>query len=250
TAPRRYIRPWYVAYLLLGIVTAGMLPVLLPIIVEGRTHRLATVAYVLGAYNFGLLTSPLWGILAERTRSYRNLFLGSFLVTAGGIVGVLLLRELPSWLLSAFALGAGSGGAATLATFFIVDFTARPEWEARIGWLQGFNAAGQVVGLMLAAAFSAGNGAIALWVCVAILLAAIVVGGIGLPSSKSTHPTGADSQHLHHHLNVRLLAVFPKLSLPSGVDLHFYHLILPGLRELRRAMGTPFGWFLLSWFAM
>src|SRR5215469_5291416 len=203
TAPRRYIRPWYVAYLLLGIVTAGMLPVLLPLIVEARTHRLATVAYVLGAYNFGLLTSPLWGIVAERTRAYRSLFLGSFLVTAGGIVGVLLLRELPFWLVSAFALGAGSGGAATLAMFFIVDFAARAEWEARIGWLQSFNATGQVAGLMLAAAFSAGNGTVALWLCVAILLLAIVVGGIGLPLSKSAHPAGADSEHLHHYLNVR-----------------------------------------------
>ena len=250
TAPRRYIRPWYVAYLLLGIVTAGMLPVLLPLIVEARTHRLATVAYVLGAYNFGLLTSPLSGILAERTKAYRTLFLGSFLVTAAGIVGVLLLRELPLWLVSAFALGAGSGGAATLATFFVVDFAPRAEWEARIGWLQSFNATGQVAGLMLAAAFSTGDGTVALWLCVAIVLLAIVVGGIGLPLSKSAAPASADSQHLHHHLNVRFLAVFPKLSFPSGVDLHFYHLILPGLRELHRTMGTAFGRFLLSWFVL
>jgi hypothetical protein len=38
TAPRCYIRPCYVAYLLLGIVTAGMLPILLPLIVEARTR--------------------------------------------------------------------------------------------------------------------------------------------------------------------------------------------------------------------
>jgi MFS family permease len=250
TAPRRYIRPWYVAYLLLGIVTAGMLPILLPLIIEARTHRLSTVAYVIGAYNFGLLTSPLWGILAERTKAYRGLFLGSFVATAAGIVGVLLLRELPSWLVSAFALGAGSGGAATLATFFIVDFAARAEWEARIGWLQSFNATGQVAGLMLAAAFSARDGALALWLCVAILLLAIVVGGLGLPLSRSAHTDRVASQHLHRHLDVRLLAVFPKLILPSGVDLHFYHLILPGLRELPRAVGTPFGRFLLSWFVL
>jgi MFS family permease len=250
TAPRRYIRPWYLAYLLLGIVTAGMLPVLLPLIVEARTHRLSTVAYVIGAYNFGLLTSPLWGIRAERTKGYRTLFLGSFLVTAAGIVGVLLLRELPSWLVSAFALGAGSGGAATLATFFIVDFAARAEWEARLGWLQGFNATGQVAGLMLAAAFSAADSTIALWVCVAILLLAIVVGGVGLPLSTSAHPAGTAGQQLHRHLNVRALAVFPKLNLPSGVEVHIHQLILPGLRALPRAMHTPFGRFLLSWFVL
>src|SRR6516164_491396 len=160
-APRRYIRPWYLAYLLLGTVTAGLLPVLLPVSVEALSHRLSTVAYVMGAYNFGLITSPLWGVLAERIKAYRTLFLGSFLLTGAGIVGILLFRELPGWLVSAFALGAGSGGAATMATLFIVDFTVRAEWEARIAWLQSFNASGQVVGLILAAAFSGGDTAVA-----------------------------------------------------------------------------------------
>jgi fucose permease len=129
-----------------------MLPVLLPVMVAARSHKLSTVAYVIGAYNFGLLTSPMWGILAERIKAYRRLFLASFVLPATGIIGMLLLRELSSWLVSAFALGAGAGGAATLATFFIVDFAARAEWEARIAWLQCFNATGQVAGLMLAAA--------------------------------------------------------------------------------------------------
>ena len=102
---------------------------------------------------------------------------------------------------------------------------------------------------MLAAAFSAAHSAVALWVCVAILLLAIVVGGIGLPSSQSASPS-SDGQHLHRHLNVRTLAVFPRLNVPCGVEMHFYHLILPGLRELPRAMGTPFGRFLLSWFVL
>jgi MFS family permease len=250
TAPRRYIQPWYLTYLLLGMVTAGLLPVLLPLTVEALSHRLSTVAYVMGAYNFGLLTSPLWGMLAERIKAYRNLFLGSFLLTAAGILGMLLLREPASWLVSAFALGAGSGGAATLATLFIVDFEVQAEWEARIGWLQSFNASGQVVGLMLAAAFSGGDSAVALWVCVAILLLAMAVGGISLPLSKPARPADAASQHPHLLLNMRLLAIFPKLSVPSGVGLHFYHLNLAGLRGLPQAMGTPFGRFLLSWFAL
>src|SRR5262249_48985486 len=201
-------------------------------------------------YNFGLLTSPLWGVLAERINAYRNLFLGSFLVTGAGIVGMLLLEGMPGWLLSAFALGAGSGGAATLATLFIVDFTARGEWEPRIGWLQTFNAVGQVVGLILAAAFSGGDTAVALWICVAILLLAMAVGSVGLPLPKSAQPAGTAVQHLHFHLNVRALAIFPKLSLPSGVDVHFHHLILPGLRALPEAVRTPFGRFLLSWFTL
>ncbi len=249
TTPRRYIRPWYFAYLLLGMVTAGLLPVLLPLTIEARSHRLSTVAYVLGAYNFGLLTCPLWGMLAERTKTYRKLFLGSLLLTAAGIVGIVLPRELPSWLISASALGAGSGGAATLATLFIIDFAVRAEWEARIGWLQCFNASGQVAGLMLAAAFSGGDTVVALWGCVPILLLAIAVGSVGLPS-KSAHVARAADQQPHLRLNVRVLAIFPKLTLPSDVGVHVFHLILPGLRGLPRVMGTPFGRFLLSWFVL
>ena len=90
-APRRYIRPWYVAYLLLGMVTAGLLPVLLPLTIEAYSHSLATVAYVLGAYNFGLLTSPLWGLAAERSKADRPLFLGAFLLAGAGIAALLLL---------------------------------------------------------------------------------------------------------------------------------------------------------------
>ena len=249
TAPRRYIRPWYLAYLLLGIVTAGLLPVLLPLTVEARSHRLSTVAYVMGAYNFGLLASPLWGMLAERLKAYRELFLGSFLITAAGVLGLLLLKELPSWLVSAFALGAGSGGAATLGTLFIVDFTDRAEREARIGWLQSFNASGQVVGLMLAAVFSDADNTVALWLCVAMLLLAMSVGGVGLPLSKWARPAGTADQPPHLHLDVRALAIFPKLS-PSELGLHVHHLILPGLRALPQAVGTPFGRFLLSWFVL
>jgi MFS family permease len=109
SAPRKYLRPWYIAYLLLGMVTAGLLPVLLPLTVEALSHRLSSVAYVVGAYNFGLLTSPLWGALAERLKAYRHLFLGSFLLAALAIAAMPLLNGLAGWMASAFAIGAGSG---------------------------------------------------------------------------------------------------------------------------------------------
>lgn len=151
----------------------------------------------------------------------------------------------PAWLLSAFALGAGSGGAATLATLFIVDFVVPAEWEARIGWLQCFNASGQVAGLMLAAAYSGGNIAVALWGCVPILLLAMAMDSVSLPS-KSDREARTRAQQPHARLNVRVLAIFPKLTLPSDVAVHLFHLILPGLRGLPQVMGTRFGRFLLS----
>ena len=251
-APRRYIRPWYLAYLRLGMVTAGLLPVLVPLTIAAASHSLAVVAYVMGAYNFGLLSSPLWGLGAEHSKAYRGLFLGSLLLTGAGLAALLLSGTTSARLVSAFAIGAGSGGAATLATLFIVQFAPQAEWEPRIGWLQSFNAAGQVVGLMVAAVFSSSHAAAALWGSVAILGLAMAVGGVGLPVSGRASPPGTPEarRHVHLHLNVRALAIFPKLSLPSGVGLHFYHLNQHGLRELPKTFGTPFGRFLLSWFVL
>jgi MFS family permease len=250
SAPRAYVRPWYIAYLLLGMVTAGVLPVLLPLTIEALSHRLATVAYVVGAYNLGLLTSPLWGALAERRKLYRQLFLGSFLLTALAIAALPVSRALAGWMAAAFAIGAGSGGAATLATLFVIDFTPRPEWEPRIGWLQSFNASGQVAGLLLAAAFSDGRWTEGLWSAAAILLPAVLVGGIGLPLSRTAQLAKASRQHVHAHLDIRALSIFPRVNLPSGVAVHLYHLNWQGLRRLPQAVGTPFGRFLLSWFVL
>ena len=250
-APRRFVRPWYLAYLLLGMVTAGLLPVLLPLAVEAQSHSLAAVAYVLGAYNFGLLSSPLWGMSAERTQAHRWLFVGSFLLTGTGIAALLLLKALPLWLAGAFVAGAGSGGAATLATLFVVDFAPQAEWEARIGWLQSFNAAGEVLGLIAAAAVSAGEFAAALWGSAALVVIAAALGGIGLPvrTAGSTGPAGSRRPPVHALLDVRALARFPRLSRPAGIGLHVDWLNLRGLRRVPGALGTPFGRFLLSWFA-
>ena len=250
-APRRFIRPWYLAYLLLGMVTAGLLPVLLPLAVEAQSHSLAAVAYVLGAYNFGLLSSPLWGMSAERTQAHHRLFVGSFLLTGAGITVLLLFTALPLWLAGAFAAGAGSGGAATLATLFVVDFAPQAQWEARIGWLQSFNAAGEVLGLIAAAAVSAGEFAAALWGSAALVAVAAAVGGIGLPArtAGSAQPAGSGHPPVHARLDIRALARFPRLSRPSGIGLHVDWLNLRGLRGVSGALDTPFGRLLLSWFA-
>jgi MFS family permease len=246
-APREYIRPWYIAYLLLGMVTAGLLPVLLPLAAEAMSHQLATVAYVVGAYNFGLLTSPLWGALAERRKLYRQVFLGGFLLTALAIAALPLLQGISCWIGAAFAIGAGSGGAATLATMFVVEFSPRPEWEPRIGWLQSFNAGGQVVGLLLAALFSGAGDTDGLWLSAAVLIAAIVVGGIGLPVARGAWLPALKLRNIHQVLNIHYLSVFPRIGLPSGIGSHIYHLNWQGLRHLPKAVGTPFGRFLLSW---
>lgn len=245
--PRRYIRPWYGAYLLLGIVTSGMVPVLLPLMMMAISHQLSSVAYVMGVYDIGLLTSPLWGMLAERLKLYRGLFFLAFIIAAIAIGVFPLLHTMIGWMIAAFVLGAGSSGAATLASLFIVDFAPQTEWEPRIGLLQSFNGAGQVVGLLLAAIFAHGQFNAGLWLAAVLLIPAVVLGGIGLPLRRAQR--SAD-QHPHRMLDVRALAAFPRLNLPSGIGFHILHLNLRGLRHLPEIVGTPFGRFILSWFLL
>jgi MFS family permease len=247
-APRRYVQPWYTAYLLLGMVTAGLLPVLLPLAIEARSGEVVSVAYVMGTYNLGLLTSPLWGMLAERGNIYRRLFPGTFLITGFAVAAMSLSSYLPTWIALAFALGAGAGGAATLATLFVVDFAPRLEWESRIGWLQSFNGSGQVAGLLLASTFSAGQFAAGLWVAAGSLLPAMLMSRVGLPRS-GTEPPFPHREHIHT-LDIRTLSIFPRINSPSGLGVHIYHLDWRGLERLPRVMGTPFGRFLLSWFLL
>lgn len=248
--PRRYIQPWYTAYLLFGIVTAGIIPVLLPIMLAAVSHRLATVAWVMGAYNLGLFSSPLWGLVAERRKCYRALFTISLLSTAGCTALLSYLTGLSGWLPTALVLGVGSAGAATVATLFIVDFAPREEWEPRIGWLQSFNSAGQVLGLLLAGFFSQGHYVAGLWAGGLVAAASLIFAGKGLPAANPAVPGSASPQPRHFHLDIRALAVFPHLHFPSGVGFHLHRFSFGGLKRLPGALGTPFGLMLLSWFAL
>ena len=249
-APRQYIRAWYNAYLFLGTVTGGIIPVLLPMMMEAISHQLATVAWVMGAYNLGLLSSPLWGLVAERRKCYRTFFFAGLLVVSACTAALPWLSGLYGWLPVAFVLGVSSAGAATVATLFIVDFAPRNEWEPRIGWLQSFNSGGQVLGLLLASFFSQGHYAAGLWMGGLLLAASMMFAGKGLPTAGSPAPGNRPEHSRHLHLDLQALAVFPRLHFPSGVSFHFHHFNLNGLKRLPEVFGTPFGRLLLSWFAL
>jgi MFS family permease len=248
--PARYVRVWYVAYLLLGIITAGMIPVLLPLMMVSVSGRLSAVAYVMGAYNLGLLSSPLWGMLAERRKLYRTLFFAGFLIV-GVATGLMpMLKGIWLWMPAAFSIGVGSAGVATVASLFIVDFAPSAEWEPSIGYLQSFNGTGQVVGLLLAGAFAGGGFSTGLWIAALLVVPAVAVGHVGLPVAAEARAHDEPRRHIHAHLDVRALAAFPRLHFPSGVGFHFHALNFRGLGQLPRTLGTPFGRFMLSWFMM
>lgn len=247
SAPRRYVHAWYFAYLLLGVVTSGILPILLPLWVSEDWHQPRMVGLIIGAWYLGLLASPFWGICATRYRLYRPLFFATFAVTGVSCALLPLTHELWMQFLTAVALGAGSGGAATLASLFIVDFTPKSDWVARIGILQSFNGAGQVFGLLLAALLSRLPFDIGLWIAAALLSPALVLGRIGLPVAPAPENSRRARRHLHRLVDVPGLAVFPRVNLVSGVGFHISPLNLSGLRRLPRAMRSVFGRFLLSW---
>lgn len=244
--PRRRIAPWYFAYLILGLLTSGMLPFLLPLVVAGLSHQLSTVAYVTGAYYLGLLPAPIFGVLAERRQLYRPIFFSAFLLLALGFVTFPLVTGLMPWFLLALLIGAAAGAAATVATLFIVDFEPRTEWEPRIGWLQTFNGAGQLAGLLLAASFAHGAFVVGFTLAGGLALVAVMVGGIGLPPDGCRRVGGNPLRRLPV---LRFLAAVQLNSAVGGLLQHSHHLQCAALRGLRSGLRGAFSRFLLSWSA-
>ncbi len=147
--PSRLIAPWYLAYLILGLITSGMLPFLLPLMVANITDDPGRIAYIVGAYNAGLLPAPLLGRLAERYRLFRLVFFGGFAALCFGLGAAAIAMSLTAWVGLAVLCGLGAGAVATVAPLFVFSFAPKSEWNARIGWLQGFSGAGQLAGLLL-----------------------------------------------------------------------------------------------------
>lgn len=240
------VAPWYLAYLILGLLTSGMLPFLLPLVVAGGSQSLGTVAYVTGAYNLGLLPAPLFGMLAERQRLYRPLFFGGFVVLALALAAFPLVRSLMPWFLLALTIGVAAGVAATIATLFIVDFAPRREWESRIGWLQSFNGTGQLLGLLLAGMFAAGNFDTGFTVAACLALVAVAVGGIGLPLDGHKQIGGNPLGRMPVQPLLPSAQLDPAL---GGLLKHSHHLQKAALQGLRKGVHGAFCRFLLAWSA-
>ncbi len=249
--PRQWVEPWYAAYALLGAVSSGLIPVLLPLMMVAVSHQLADVGYVMGAFNMGALSSPLWGRLAEQKKIFRSVFCGGLLLEAASLVFFTLAHGLVEWFLLALLMGAGSSAVATCATLFVVEFHPREEWTPRIGWLQTFNGTGQVAGLLCAGIFSAAGYRLGLLTGAALLLTALLPGLLSLksraaPVRRVNIPAG--EQH-RQSLDFSVLARFARVELLGGGLLrHAVFLNLAGIKSVRQLLPTRFGRFLLSWF--
>lgn len=247
SAPQRYFSPWYVAYLLRGILILGLLPVLLPLHVAQISHDLMQVAWVVGFYNIGLLTSPGWGWLAERLSWHRQLFYTGILLFAAGAIWLALSASLEWWLLASTLMGLGGGASGTLGTLFIIDFYPDHEWEERIGYLQGIGTVGQIFGLLLAAAFTRAAPQWGLILGGVIVLPALYIGWRFLPLARGTRTDAARARTIDWNA----LAAFPSNLLLGGIHWHGYRANLLGFKRLRlNLLQTPFGRFLSSWFTL
>ncbi len=235
--PKSNTEPWYWGYAFQGAVVLGTAPILIPIIVakgSGAAHAGAVVA----AFYLGQLTAPLWGMLADRTKLHRVVFLGGFVMLALGLGLFALVSGLLAWSILAFVQGAGAGASNTVAGMNIVEFRPRAEWEPRIGWLQTMYGTGQAVGLLLAAVVQRAP-ALGMILSAALMAPGIFFGRVALPGDGSrTKQVGLALKHRrlrHPRTHLHLLH-------------HFHRPSLAGLKHLLTPWRSNFGLFLASWF--
>jgi MFS transporter, DHA1 family, tetracycline resistance protein len=237
----RWIEPWYLSYAVLGALASGLAVILIPLVVTGAGGTATQVGAAIAAQNVGALFAPLWGWVADRSRAYRAVFFGGFMLIAFGFLGFTLVHGMSAWLLSAFLVGFGTGASNTVACLFVVEFTVKSEWSERISWLQTFNALGSVGGMAVAGLLEPRIGTL---LSALLVIPAIMVGGWGLPVPGGPfhlpriHLRGADLAHVLRRGGPNAMSVVAHLHRPRRAD----------VVALGAAFSSAFGTFLIGWF--
>ncbi|MGC8559267.1 MAG: MFS transporter [Phycisphaerae bacterium] len=250
-SPRRWLESWYGAYAILGAVSSGIIPITLPLMMSKLTGELSTVGFVMGAFNLGAITSPLWGNIADRTKKFRLIFFTGLAVEAMGLALFPLVHGLLAWFLIALAMGTSTAAVSTCATLMVVEFHPADEWTPRIGWLQTFNGAGQSIGLLLAGILVAAGYRTALWTGAAMLVPAIGLGIWGLRRSVLRHATDPTItlRWIRSHADLTPIGRFARVELlGGGVLRHFSIINIRGLKNIGGLLPTRFGRFIASIF--
>jgi MFS family permease len=218
------VAPWYLAYLILGLINSGLLPFLLPLAMASRLPTLGGVAYVIGAYNVGLLPAPLIGLLVERHRIFRAVFFAGFVTLALSLAALPEAAHLAGCISLGLLIGLGVGAIATVAPLFVIDFAPRAEWEL----LAGLVAEGP-----LDRGFWLGSGFAAL---------ALVLGRIGLPTDGRRTPV-----RLPRLAWANVMRATQPGPVAGGLLQHSHHLQRAALSRLPASLRGPFARFLLAW---
>jgi MFS family permease len=248
--PQKWIVQWYYGYALVGVIAAGLMPILLPLMVADLSHQLSWVGIVLGFYNVGLLCSFLWGKLADKYQIHRFLFFSGIVVLM--LVGfcITYFNVLWIWMVMAFLAGASVAATTTVATLFVVEYNPQTEWEPRIAWLQTFYGVGQVSGLLMASAFVV-NIRVGFMAAAAILLPALLIVRKSIPKQKMPHiALSVLKEKLLKITDVHFIGSFARVEMNSNT-LHFSFIkFYEMVGSIKNKTTTPFGRFMVSWFLL
>jgi MFS family permease len=235
TAPRR--PSWHAAYALLGFVQMGIAPILLPL--SSRPGIEAGVTY--GAFALAGLSAPALGAWSDRARQSRTVFIAGLLLGAAAMALTAVLPGLGWRLLLAFATGLGTMAASTTGTMLAVEASPRELWDAQIGALQSWGAAGQVAGLLVAGVLATGHADAAFLAGAAALAAAGAIGWVLAPRL----PALAVRRARRRDVSARPAPGGEAASASPARHLHQtgHH----GLAAMRAAAASPLGHFLGVW---
>jgi DHA1 family tetracycline resistance protein-like MFS transporter len=233
---QQWVEPWYLAYALLGVAAAGLIPILLPL-GANQAGGASGAGLVVAAFNLGGLAAPVWGSLADRYRLHRWLLAGGLLVASAGLAAFPFAPSLAASVWLALAQGIGVAGAATVANLFVVEAHPQAEWDERIGWLQTFYGGGQVAGLLLAGLLSS------ISLRAGLLAAAGVTAAAVLLAWLTTHTPPRPSTPLPALLHPDRHGEWAVNS-PQRL---FHHMTLDTLRQLGPVVRSPFAGFLAMW---
>jgi DHA1 family tetracycline resistance protein-like MFS transporter len=233
---RQWVEPWYLTYFLQGAAVSGLIPILVPLVVD-RTGSAAHIGFVVAAFNLGGLTAPVWGGIADRYRLHRLILAGGLLAATLGLAMFSVTDQLVLWIALAFVQGTGASGAATVANLFVVEVHPKSEWDERIGWLQTFYGGGQVLGLLLAGGLSQVNLRFGLLVAAGMTAVAMLWSWVTTREpEKPLKSRPILSQQFHHGEWVMIS--------PQRL---FHRLDLSALKQIKAGLRSPFGIFLLIW---
>jgi DHA1 family tetracycline resistance protein-like MFS transporter len=233
---QKWIEPWYMAYAVLGLTVAGLVPVLIPLIVS-RSGNAGLVGLVVAAVSLGGLSAPLWGSLADRHRLHRLLLAGGMLIASVGLAAFALTTNPVVWCLLALVQGLGSASAATVANLFVVEAHPKSEWDQRIGWLQTTYGIGQVAGLLLVGYLTKTDLRTGFWLAAGLCAVGASVGWFTTKTPLAQ--PGLNPVLLHPVKHSELTISSPQRS--------FHSPNMKGLKHLGQTLHSPFGVFLLVW---
>ena len=231
-----WIEPWYLVYALIGLVVAGLIPVLIPLVVS-RSGNAGQVGLVVAGVSLGGLSAPLWGQLADRYRVHRGLLAGGMLFASIGLAFFAFTTQTVALILLAILQGLGTASAATVANLFVVEAHPKEQWDERIGWLQTFYGIGQVSGLLLAGWLTRSDLRIGLLVAAGLSVVAASLGWF-MTKTPMAQP-GLEPVHVHPARHTE--GVF------SSPQRLFHHPKLAGTKNRKLSLRSHFGLFLVIW---